>query len=382
MHLWNEVPIPVFNPSTGERAGGAKAYFYVGGTTTPLAVFTTDDGAAPHAWPVVADANGVFPYIFIPYGPFGFRITTASGTIISPNVLTVQNPAPPSSGGGGGIVVQADQILTPGDTMWRLQGGVRSGWVRMNDRTIGNTGSGATERANADTEAVYTFLWNNCPDSVAPVSGGRGSTAASDFAANKTITVPTMQGLIAGGVDDMGGTAANLIQRSTTISTTNGNATATVASSTGIAVGMFVVSANIPAGATVASISGTTITLSTGVGVTAGSDIAARFSVFSDAQGIGALGGAATLIQTAGQVGQHTHTGTTSFIPNHQHGYQRNFTQGNYGGGPSTSGGPETPSLTDGAGEHFHTLNINNNAGGQPMPNVQPTRLGTWYMKV
>ncbi len=377
MLLWNPVPIPVFDPGTGAQAGGAKAYFYVGGTTTPLAVFTTDDGAAPHAWPVVADANGVFPPIFIPYGPFGFRITTDAGTIISPNILTVQNPAPPASGGGGGIVVQADQILTPGDTMWRLQGGVRSGWVRMNDRTIGNTGSGATERANADTEAVYTFLWDNCADSVAPVSGGRGSTAAADFAANKTITVPTMQGIIAGGVDDMGGTATNRIQRSTTISTTNGSPTATVASAAGLVIGMTVVSANVQAGTVINDISGTTLTLSANATATAGG-VDARFSMFSDAQVIGALGGSAQralrvkevpIITPAGSV-----SGTSSFYaqPTLVVGSTAPPQANNYALGPlSVTTAGITASFT---GTPF--------GGGLNSPLVQPTRLGTWYMKV
>lgn len=205
--LWNPVPIPVFNPSTGERAGGALAYFYVGGTTTPLAVYTTDDGATPHAWPVVADANGVFPPIFIPYGAYGFKLLSATGTIISPTVATIQNPAPPDSGGGGGVVVTADQILQTGFPLWVPMTGVLAGFVRMNGNTIGNSGSGATERANADTEALFTWYWDKLSDTIAPVSGGRGATASADFAANKTITLIRSQNKAFFGLDGMGGTA-------------------------------------------------------------------------------------------------------------------------------------------------------------------------------
>lgn len=205
--LWNPVPIPVFNPQTGERAGGALAYFFVGGTpTTPLTVFTTDDGTVPHANPVVADANGVFPPIFIPYGPFGYRVVTSSGAMISPVVSLIQNPAPPSSGGGG--TVPDDQLIKTGFIRADFGTGAMAGYVRLNALTIGNAGSGATERANSDTEALYTWLYNRLSNSICPVSGGRGTNAASDFAAGKTLQLPNGRNKALFGVDDMGNSAA------------------------------------------------------------------------------------------------------------------------------------------------------------------------------
>jgi hypothetical protein len=57
---------------------------------------------------------------------------------------------------------------------------------------------------------------------------------------------------------------------STTISTTNGSPTATVASATGLAIGMTVGSANIPDKTTITNISGTTLTLSANATGTAG----------------------------------------------------------------------------------------------------------------
>lgn len=67
-------------------------------------------------------------------------------------------------------------------------------WVMMNDGTIGNAASGGTTRANADTEALFTLLWTNIIDTWAPVSTGRGASAAADYAANKTITLPRTLG--------------------------------------------------------------------------------------------------------------------------------------------------------------------------------------------
>jgi len=97
-----------------------------------------------------------------------------------------------------------------------------SGWVRANGRTIGNAASSATERANADTLALFTFLWTNFANTECAVSGGRGANAAADYAANKTISLPDMRGRGFFGLDDMGSTAAGRLGSIITSSTTNG----------------------------------------------------------------------------------------------------------------------------------------------------------------
>lgn len=89
-----------------------------------------------------------------------------------------------------------------GDVKLTLATTAPAGWVMANDGTIGNAGSGATARANADTEALYTLLWTNVADGFAPVTGGRGASAADDFAAGKKIALTRMLGralAIAGG---------------------------------------------------------------------------------------------------------------------------------------------------------------------------------------
>jgi len=83
-----------------------------------------------------------------------------------------------------------------------------AGYVLADGRTIGSASSGATNRANADTQALFVLLWNSLADVQAPVSGGRGASAAADWAANKTITLPDLRGRIIAGRDNMGGTAA------------------------------------------------------------------------------------------------------------------------------------------------------------------------------
>jgi hypothetical protein len=68
------------------------------------------------------------------------------------------------------------------------------GWIRMNDGSIGNVGSGATNRANQDTFQLYKTIWDSVINTWAPVSGGRGATAIADFIAGKTLTLPRLLG--------------------------------------------------------------------------------------------------------------------------------------------------------------------------------------------
>lgn len=71
-----------------------------------------------------------------------------------------------------------------------------SGWILWIEGTIGNAASAATVRANADTEELYTMIWTNASDTNCPVTGGRGASAAADFAANKPIALPKTNGRV------------------------------------------------------------------------------------------------------------------------------------------------------------------------------------------
>lgn len=84
--------------------------------------------------------------------------------------------------------------FTTGDVKLTLKTTADSGWVLMDDKTIGDASSGATGRANADTESLFTLLWNNTANAQCAVSTGRGANAAADFAAHKTIALPKALG--------------------------------------------------------------------------------------------------------------------------------------------------------------------------------------------
>lgn len=84
-------------------------------------------------------------------------------------------------------------VFTTGDVKFTIKTS-ETGWVAMNDGTIGNAASGGTTRANADCEKLFLLLWNNISNTWAGVSTGRGVSAAADWAANKTIALPKALG--------------------------------------------------------------------------------------------------------------------------------------------------------------------------------------------
>ncbi len=77
--------------------------------------------------------------------------------------------------------------------------------------TLGSSTSGATNRANADTQALYERIWTTFANTEAAVSGGRGASASADFAANKTIAFPDGRGCVLAMLDNLGGTTAGRI---------------------------------------------------------------------------------------------------------------------------------------------------------------------------
>lgn len=102
--------------------------------------------------------------------------------------------------------------------------------VKLDGRTIGSAASGANN-ASDDYEDVYTVLWDNLADSEAAVSSGRGASAAADFAADKTLTLPDFSGRVPGALDNMSGTSRNVITNTAadTAGKTMGAETATIA---------------------------------------------------------------------------------------------------------------------------------------------------------
>ncbi len=103
----------------------------------------------------------------------------------------------------------ADGVLPPGATCYSFLASM-SGWLLVRGQTLGSAASGADD-ASDSYDLVYAAIWDNVADAEAPVSSGRGASAAADFAANKTITLPDGRGVVLLGKDNMGGSSANVV---------------------------------------------------------------------------------------------------------------------------------------------------------------------------
>lgn len=94
-----------------------------------------------------------------------------------------------------------NQTSRTGDIKTSLLSSAPNGWVAMNDLSIGNVGSGATNRANKDTFQLYKTIWDGVLDFWAPLQnsagvplGVRGASAIADFLANNRLVLPRSLG--------------------------------------------------------------------------------------------------------------------------------------------------------------------------------------------
>ena len=85
----------------------------------------------------------------------------------------------------------------------------KTGWLLCDGDTIGDVTSSA-DNESADYESLFTVIWDNTADADCPVNGGRGASAAADWAALKYITLPDHRGRVPLGKDNMGGTSADV----------------------------------------------------------------------------------------------------------------------------------------------------------------------------
>lgn len=263
-------PDEQFCDQNGLPYAGGTLSFYASGTSTPLSTFSNQALSSPNTNPVVLDSAGRAGAIFLQ--SLSYKVILAD---VNSNQIWVQDPVYSSdfsvvaqfqvfAGNPNGNVagtagsgttpssavwdttdnllyictttgttttavwtaVNTTSLLTTGDVKWRASTDVIAGWVRANALTVGNSTSGATERANTDTSALYSYLWNNFTNTQCPVSTGRGANSTADFTASKTIQVLDMRSLSPIGLDTMGNSAASLF---TGVPFVSGNSTTAAA---------------------------------------------------------------------------------------------------------------------------------------------------------
>lgn len=305
--------------SQGKPLIDAPLAIFAANTNEPALAYQDFGLSVAHTWPLRTDSNGRLPPFWLPDGQYRARLTDAAGAVIYFDVPSIQAVGPSEGGeGGGGSGVDPNAIFQTGDPIWVPKSGARAGWVRMNGRTIGSVSSGASERANADTQSLYEFLWNNYSDDLCPVTGGRGDTASADFAANKPIAILDMRGYGPMGLDDMGNSAAGRIV----------DGTPTAAGSSGGSEKRTLTQGNLPN----VSLSGTTNT-----------------------------------------TGNHSHSYTR---------YYQTITGAQGGWDVQHIWSSTTGANTGDAGNHSHTVTVSLGGSGTPLNIMSPYRLGTWYQRL
>jgi microcystin-dependent protein len=219
----------------GKPLAGCQVLFFVAGTVSSPQNSFSDFSLSQNPNSILnCDQFGRVPMFWLADGLIHVRLTDSTGIQVLDTTMQVLGPS--SGGGGGGGTVDPTTVLSTGDAKIRYGTGPLSGFVRENGLTIGNGSSGATERANADTQALFIYLYGTDPNLV--VSGGRTGNALNDYNANKTIAMPDMRGRMPIGLDDMGnsaagrfGTAAFTAGSATVIGSTIGSTQITLARS-------------------------------------------------------------------------------------------------------------------------------------------------------
>ncbi len=138
--------------------------------------------------------------------PFGTPIDVL---FTKPALYLGENVNPTAEFQSNDQIDSIDSSPRTGDIKTSLLSSAPNGWVAMDDRSIGNVGSAATNRANQDTFQLYKTIWDGVNNTWAPVSGGRGASAIADFVANKTLTLPLSLGRALAGA----GSGAGLTPR-------------------------------------------------------------------------------------------------------------------------------------------------------------------------
>ena len=203
----------------GQPLAGGQLYIIQAGTvSTPQDAFQDTALTIKQPYPMTLDAAGRVPQFFLADPSSGgnatvkVRLQDKNGVVqLSSDGVLVIGPSG-GTGGGGGTAVDPSAIYQTGDIKPRygtgVHPGVTPGWVRCNGLTIGSATAspGATERGNADCQALFNYLWQ--ADSTLAVIPSRGSSSSADWTANKTIALPDFRGMALSGLDDMGNSPA------------------------------------------------------------------------------------------------------------------------------------------------------------------------------
>lgn len=207
-----ESEVTVASAATADILGAASEFIAISGTTTITSFGTGANRKrfvrATGAFKITHNASSLIL-------PGGQDITTAAGdTFLVISDASSNARVHAYTRASGKAVTSSIPI---GFIGYCVRATEPTNWLFCSGKTIGNASSGATARASdsPDTEELFTELWNSHSNTVLPIedSAGtattRGASAAADFAANKRLPLPNVQGRVIAGRDNMSGTSAN-----------------------------------------------------------------------------------------------------------------------------------------------------------------------------
>jgi microcystin-dependent protein len=203
-------------------SGGLLWIIQAGTVATPQQPYQDSGLSIVMPNPIPLDAAGRVPQFFLADGQIKVRLTDKNGVVqLARDGILVIGPSISGGGGGGGSSVDPTTILQTG--MLALFYGIGSvpGFVRANGRSIGNSSSGATERANSDALALFLFLFAADPNLTLRNSSGGAiprtgsdAVAATAWANARQLDLPDWRGRAIAGLDDMGNAAAGRLTAS------------------------------------------------------------------------------------------------------------------------------------------------------------------------
>lgn len=97
------------------------------------------------------------------------------------------------AGSGSWVAVDIQAAWSTGDVKLTYKAAPDTGWLMMDDTSIGAPGSGA-DIVGGGYNALFTLLWTVIPASVGLIQPSRGGSAASDWAAGKKCLLPKVLG--------------------------------------------------------------------------------------------------------------------------------------------------------------------------------------------
>lgn len=165
-------PYAEYTDANGVPLAGALLFFYQTGTVTPQATYSNQGLTVPNANPVVADAEGVFPNIFLSSSP-AYKVTLQDANGVE---QWTADPVGPATFGGIPNFLVGVALFFTGNS-------IPSGAVALFGQRVSRTDFPLTFAALGTT-------WGS----------GDGTT---------NFNLPDMRGRGAAGVDNMGGAPAN-----------------------------------------------------------------------------------------------------------------------------------------------------------------------------